>query len=96
MHNRTCIACHGAGGQGVPGIFPALVGSPVVTGDLQENLDTVINGVPGTAMQAFGAQLSEVDIAAVITYQRNAWGNDTGDIVQPLDVLNFKLGQEGE
>lgn len=96
VHNRTCIACHGAGGQGVPGIFPALVGSPVVTGDLQENLDTVINGVPGTAMQAFGAQLSEVDIAAVITYQRNAWGNDTGDIVQPLDVLNFKLGQEGE
>lgn len=96
IHNRTCVACHGSGGQGVPGIFPTLIGSPVVTGDIQENLDVVINGVPGTAMQAFGAQLSEVDIAAVVTYQRNAWGNDTGDVIQPLDVLNFKLGQEGE
>lgn len=96
IHNRTCTACHGSGGQGVPGIFPALAGSPVVTGDLRQNMDIVINGVPGTAMQAFGAQLSEVDIAAVITYQRNAWGNNTGDIVQPLDILNFKLDQEGE
>jgi cytochrome c oxidase subunit 2 len=37
-------------------------------------------------MPAFGAQLSDVDIAAVITYERNSWGNHTGDVVQPKDV----------
>ena len=43
-------------------------------------------------MQAFGGQLSDVDMAAVITYQRNAFGNNTGDVVQPADVANFKKG----
>lgn len=93
VHTRICAACHGAGGQGIPGVFPALAGSPKVLGDIEENLDTVINGVPGTAMQAFGAQLSEVDLAAVITYQRNAWGNNTGDEIQPIEILNFKTAQ---
>ena len=51
-----------------------------------------INGVPGTAMQAFGAQLNDVDMAAVITYQRNAFGNNMGDAVQPIDVYNHKKG----
>jgi cytochrome c oxidase subunit 2 len=45
-----------------------------------------MNGVPGTAMAAFGPQLSDVDLAAVITYQRNAFGNDTGDVIQPTDI----------
>lgn len=93
VHARTCAACHGAGGQGIPGVFPALVNSPKVVGDVEIMKDIVVNGVPGTAMQAFGAQLSEVDLAAVITYQRNAWGNNTGDEVQPIDILNFKTGQ---
>jgi cytochrome c oxidase subunit 2 len=52
----------------------------------------VLNGVPGTAMQAFAAQLNEKDFAAVITYERNAFGNDTGDIVQPADVQSVKNG----
>ena len=47
----------------------------------------------GTAMAAFGKQLSEVDIAAVITYERNAWGNDTGEMLSPIDVLKAKEGQ---
>jgi len=48
--------------------------------------------VSGTAMQAFGAQLSAVDMAAVLTYQRNAFGNNTGDVVQPGDVTGAKNG----
>lgn len=45
-----------------------------------------MKGVAGTAMQAFGAQLNDTDLAAIITYERNAWGNDTGDTVQPSDI----------
>lgn len=89
-YNRTCASCHMANGEGVPGTFPAMKGGAITTGDLDEHLDVVINGVQGTSMQAFGNQLSEVELAAVITYERNAWGNDTGDIVQPIDILNFK------
>ena len=40
--------------------------------------------------KSFADQLSEVDIAAVIHYKRNSWGNDMNDIVQPLDILNYK------
>tara|TARA_R110000822_G_scaffold191751_2_gene330456 strand:- start:1208 stop:1432 length:225 start_codon:yes stop_codon:yes gene_type:complete len=74
-------------------MFPALKGSSIVLTDIQEHINTVINGRPGTAMAAFGKQLSEVDAAAVITYERNAWGNDTGELVSPLDILNFKEAQ---
>ncbi|MGQ9424840.1 cytochrome c oxidase subunit II [Gilvimarinus sp. F26214L] len=89
VYNRSCAACHGANGQGVPGAFPAIAGSSVATGAVEDHLDVVVNGVPGTAMQAFGAQLSPVDIAAVVTFQRNAFGNDMGDQVQPVDVLQL-------
>lgn len=89
VYNRMCAACHGNNGQGLPGAFPPVAGSPVVTGPVEGHLDIVINGVPGTAMQAFGLQLSPVDIAAVVTYQRNAFGNNMGDHVQPVDVLQL-------
>tara|TARA_R110000787_G_scaffold8220_4_gene27440 strand:+ start:85611 stop:86777 length:1167 start_codon:yes stop_codon:yes gene_type:complete len=92
-YNRSCAACHMANGEGIPGAFPGLKGSAVAQGPIARHLDVVINGVPGTAMQAFGGQLSEVDLAAIITYERNAWGNDVGDVVQPVDVLKFKQGQ---
>lgn len=83
----ACAACHQADGQGLEAAgFPGLVGSPIVTGDVAGHLDVVLNGTPGTAMQAFGASLSDLDIAAIVTYERNAWGNDTGDIVQPREV----------
>ncbi|GIX31670.1 MAG: cytochrome c oxidase subunit 2 [Porticoccaceae bacterium] len=93
VYNRSCAACHQVNGEGIPGIFPPMKGSTIATGPLSGHLDIVVNGKPGTAMQAFGQQLSEVDLAAVITYERNAFGNDTGDVVQPLDVYNFKQGQ---
>ncbi len=92
-YNRSCAACHQANGDGIPGVFPALKASAVALGPVDKHLDVVVNGVGGTAMQAFGGQLSEVDLAAIITYERNAWGNNVGDLVQPIDVLKFKQGQ---
>ena len=83
VYATACLACHQADGQGIPGVFPPLDASAL---SLQEHLATVLNGVPGTAMQAFGAQLSDVDIAAVVTYERNALGNDSGEVLQPAAV----------
>ncbi|AVJ54991.1 cytochrome c oxidase subunit II [Idiomarina sp. OT37-5b] len=88
IYNSTCAACHQANGQGIPGTFPALAGSGVSVDPeaRDQHIDIVVNGVQGTAMQAFGQQLSMQELAAVITYERNAWGNDTGDTVQAADI----------
>ena len=91
IYDRSCLACHGAKGEG--GVGLPIAGSAIATGDVGIHLDVGINGVPGTAMQAFGGQLNDVDMAAVITYQRNAFGNNMGDLVQPIDVFNHKKGQ---
>ena len=90
VYERSCLACHGAGGEG--GLGTAIAGSAVATGELGGHLEIGINGVPGSAMQAFGGQMNDVDMAAVITYQRNAFGNNMGDMVQPIDVFNHKKG----
>jgi cytochrome c oxidase subunit II len=86
VYNTNCLACHQANGQGIPGVFPAIAGSAIAKGDMAGHVNIVMNGKTGTAMQAFGAQLGDVDLAAVITYQRNAFGNDAGDMVQPSDI----------
>ncbi|MEO5765813.1 MAG: cytochrome c oxidase subunit II [Casimicrobiaceae bacterium] len=85
----NCVACHQANGKGVPGAFPALDGSPVVTGPKDVQIATVLHGVvkdgKPTAMVSFKA-LSDTDLASVITYTRNSWGNHTGEAVQPSEV----------
>ncbi len=86
VYDTNCAACHQANGQGIPGTFPPIRGSKVATGPLDEHIAVVMNGRPGTAMQAFAGQLDDVSLAAVITYQRNAFGNDTGDVVQPKQI----------
>ncbi len=86
VYAANCVACHQASGQGVKGTFPALDGSKMVTGPKAEPIDRVLNGKQGTAMAAFGKQLSDTDIAAVVTYTRNSWGNKAGDAVQPAEV----------
>jgi cytochrome c oxidase subunit 2 len=84
VHVRHCAACHQADGQGLAAAgFPALAGTTI---GLDPHIDTAVNGRSGTAMAAFGPQLSDEELAAVITYQRNAWGNDTGDLVEPADL----------
>ncbi|NOR40985.1 MAG: cytochrome c oxidase subunit II [Gammaproteobacteria bacterium] len=89
-YNTNCAACHQANGAGIPGVFPAIAGGAIATGDVAGHIDIVVNGKAGTAMQAFGEQLSAVDLAAVITYERNAFGNNAGDMVQPADVVAAK------
>lgn len=91
VYERSCLACHGVNGEG--GLGKAIAGSAIATGELGGHLDATVNGVAGTAMQAFGGQLNDVDLAAVVTYQRNAFGNNMGDLVQPVDVYNYKKGQ---
>jgi cytochrome c oxidase subunit 2 len=86
VFNTTCAACHQINGEGIPNVFPALKGSKIATGPVAKHIDIVLHGKTGTAMQAFAAQLNDADLAAVITYERNSWGNDTGDVVQPSDI----------
>ncbi|WP_431358051.1 cytochrome c oxidase subunit II [Vibrio fluminensis] len=86
-----CAVCHQANGQGIPGAFPAIKGSAVATGDVDQHIDIIVNGRSGTAMQAFASQLTEQEIAAVVTYQRNAFDNNTGDVVQASDINNFTM-----
>ena len=93
VYAKACASCHLPNGEGVPGAFPGLKGSAIATGPVADHLDIVVNGKQGTAMAAFGAQLNEIDLAAVITYERNAWGNNMGDMLQPIDVAKFKKGQ---
>ena len=86
-YTAYCSACHQPTGLGLPPAFPALKGSPVATtGDAKEHINIVFNGKAGTGMQGYGKQLSMKQIAAVVTYERNAWGNNTGDLVQASDV----------
>jgi cytochrome c oxidase subunit 2 len=91
VYARSCQLCHGANGEG--GLGKAIAGSTVATGTMAAHLAAAVNGVAGTAMQAFGGQLNDVDMAAVVTYQRNAFGNNMGDLVQPVDIYNYKKGQ---
>lgn len=85
VYKTQCAACHQADGSGMDAAgFPALAGGTVTTGDIGEHIDQVLNGK--NAMPPYRNTLSDTEIAAVITYERNAWGNDTGDVVQPADV----------
>ncbi|TNC81421.1 MAG: cytochrome c oxidase subunit II [Oleiphilus sp.] len=90
VYNTNCAACHQANGAGIPPAFPALKGSEIAVGPVEKHLEVVVNGVQGTAMQAYGSQLNDVDMAAVITYERNAWGNDTGDNISAKDIVEYK------
>nr|WP_217645500.1 cytochrome c oxidase subunit II [Oceanisphaera psychrotolerans] len=93
VYQRSCAACHQANGEGIPGAFPALKGSELVLNDRAAHIDIVLYGKAGTAMQSFDKQLALKELAAVITYERNAWGNDTGDLVQPGDIHQARQGQ---
>jgi len=86
VYATQCAACHQANGAGLPPAFPAITGSKIATGDKAAHMDIVFNGKANTAMAAFGKQLNDVDLAAVITFERNALGNATGDAVQPSDI----------
>ena len=93
VYQKNCVACHQMNGEGLPPIFPALAGSDIVMFDKNRNVEILMEGVQGAAMQSFANQLSEVDMAAVITYTRQAWGNaENGDgaYVVPSDIVEYK------
>ena len=94
VYAANCVACHQATGMGVPGTFPALSGSKVVNGPKDGQINVVLNGVAKdgkpTLMAAFGKQLSDADIAAVITFTRNNWNNKTGEMVTPAEIKAAK------
>lgn len=98
LYNTTCSVCHKPDGSGMPPAFPALKGGKIAVGSVAGHIDIVVHGKPGTAMQAFGPQLTDEQIAAIITYERNSWGNDdkgkygaqAGGIVQPADVAKAR------
>lgn len=99
VYATNCAACHQAGGQGLPPAFPPLTKSKVINdlamikdGKLVKDghIDRVMHGKAGTAMQAYAATLSDDDLAAVITYERNALGNSKGDWVQPAMIKSFR------
>ncbi|MBL4679796.1 MAG: cytochrome c oxidase subunit II [Pseudomonadales bacterium] len=93
VYTQACAVCHQSNGQGLPPAFPTLVGGAITIGPMEGHIDIVVNGKAGTAMQAFGAQLNAAQLAAVITYERNAWGNDKGDSVQPKEIHAMLGGQ---
>ncbi|WP_462157018.1 cytochrome c oxidase subunit II [Pseudoalteromonas sp. GB56] len=95
VYMARCAACHQPTGLGLPGVFPAIKGSPIATGNIKDHIDIVVHGKPGTAMQAFVSQLTLKELASVITYQRNAFGNDTGDTVQP-SAIQAAIDGEGQ
>jgi len=93
VYNTYCMACHQANGQGLPPAFPPLSGSAIATGPIENHIDIVMNGKPGTPMAAYGTLLNPVDLAAVITFERNALGNSVGDMVAPVDILQLQAAE---
>ena len=91
LYVANCAACHQATGKGMPPAFPPLEGSKIVTGPKAAQILMVLHGKPGTAMASF-ARLSDTDLAAIITYTRNALGNKTGEAIQPADIRAARKG----
>jgi cytochrome c oxidase subunit 2 len=87
---KHCMTCHERDGMGQGIKYPALAGSDIATGPIVDHLDRVMNGAADTEMQAWAPQLSDLELAAVITYERNTWGNNTGDIIQPITVYEAR------
>jgi cytochrome c oxidase subunit 2 len=94
VYTANCVACHQANGKGLPPAFPPLDGSKVATGPKLAHISTVLNGVTRdgkpTAMIAWKGTLSDVDIASVVTYERNSWGNHTAEAIQPAEVASAR------
>ena len=89
---KHCATCHERDGMGQGDKYPALSGSEIATGAIEDHLGRVMEGKADTEMQAWAPQLSDLEIAAVITYERNSWNNDTGDVIQPITVHDQSQG----
>jgi cytochrome c oxidase subunit 2 len=90
VYAANCAACHQPNGKGA-GAFPPLDGSKVVNGPKEGQFTIVLNGK--NAMPKWGGVLSDADIAAVITYTRNSWGNKTGEVIQTQEIITAHGGK---
>ncbi len=101
---QNCAACHGAGGRGVAGAFPPLAMSDWVTGEARTPVRIVLYGLQGSmqvsgaafngTMPAFGARLTDQEVAAVLSYVRSSWGNDA-PVISPGDVTTVRKAEAG-
>jgi cytochrome c oxidase subunit 2 len=90
-YETNCLACHQADGHGIPPMFPALKGNPVVISDkIKRHVEIILNGVPKSAMQPYAKQLTDEEIAAIATYESNAWGNNANKLIQPQEVAKIR------
>ena len=90
-YEAICAACHKADGKGIPPLYPALKNSSVAVGyPIERHIGLILNGIAGSAMQPYKDQLTDEEIASVVTYERNAWGNNTNDLIQPGDVAKVR------
>ncbi len=89
IYAANCVPCHQANGKGMPPAFPPLAGSKIVLGPSDQQINVVLNGRTGTAMQSF-ARLSNSEIAAVITFTKNSFGNSVGKVIQPADIKSAR------
>ena len=90
-YNIVCSACHQENGRGIPPLYPALKGSSVAVGHpISRHVELILNGVPGSAMQPYKDHLTDEEIAAIVTYERNAWDNNTNDEVQPGEIAALR------
>ncbi len=93
-YNMVCSQCHQVSGLGIPPMYPALKDSSIAVGyPIARHINMILNGSPGSAMQSYAEMLSNEEIAAIVTYERNAWGNNTNDLVQPIDIAKLRVEQ---
>ena len=93
-YNLICAACHQVNGKGIPPLYPALKNSSISVGKpIARHIALILNGIPGSAMQPYKDQLTDEEIAAITTYERNAWGNNTDDEIQPAEVADVRNGE---
>ena len=89
VYQAQCASCHQADGSGIEPAFPALVRDGAPTGELAAHLATVLDGREGTAMAGFRDRLLPQDIAAAMTFARNAWSEDEGEVIQPASIAGL-------
>jgi cytochrome c oxidase subunit 2 len=91
VYAANCAACHQANGAGA-GAFPTLVGSKVVVGPKEGQYQILLYGK--NAMPKWSGVLSDGELAAVMTYTRNTWGNKTGDVIQTQDFITARTASK--
>jgi cytochrome c oxidase subunit 2 len=90
-YEAVCVACHQTDGSGIPPLYPALQHSSVAVGHpISRHIDIILHGISGSAMQPYIDQLTDEEIASIVTYERNAWGNNTDELVQPAEVARLR------